>query len=73
MFNVMSATTYVCFRWCYLIVTAQQEVMSPLSWLQDQNAIQNGCLRVVGAVPIYCVHDHWIMWGIMRHFDVLNV
>ena len=38
MIPVLSAIRAVCFWRCHLVVTAQQEVTSPSSWLPCQNA-----------------------------------
>ena len=54
MIPVLSAIRAVCFRQCHLVVTAQQEVTSPPSWLPCQNALQNGCLHDVRDVSLVC-------------------
>ena len=47
---VLSAIKAVCFRRFHLLVTAQQEVTPPPSWLPCQNAFPKGCLYEARAV-----------------------
>ena len=54
MIPVLSAIRAVCFRHCHLVVTEQQEVTSPPSWLPCQNELQISCLHDVRDVSLVC-------------------
>ena len=54
MISGLSAIRAVCYRQCHLVVTKQQEVTTPPSWLPCQNALQNDCLHDVRVASLFC-------------------
>ena len=61
MIPVLSAIRAVCFRQCHIVVTAQQKVTSPPSWLPCQNALQNGCLHDVRDASLACESSQFLV------------